>query len=141
MKNTIIAPLLLACLAALSLSALAKDGDPVNGGWLMARSGAANTAANYSGEDEDINGKLERVSALCMKVDPVNAATVKAFVETDKTRNWGQGPNWWIATVSTATGQGAKVIENPQPRNPNHCLISGLTVSRIKGIWHESPDP
>ena len=132
---------LIACLVGLSCTAVAKDGDPVPGGWLMARSGAANTNANYDDEDADINGKLERVSALCMKVDPVTAASVQAFVQTDTTRNWGQGPNWWISSASTATGQGAKVVQNPLKGNPNHCLISGLTVAKIKGIWRKSPDP
>lgn len=141
MKNTI--NVLLVCLLGLCGTAMAKNGDPVPGTYLMARSGAANTDKNYEGEDQDINGKLEQVSALCKDIKPkdVTADSVKKFVQSDKTRKWGDGPTWWIARVSTATGLGAKVVEDAQPGNPNHCLISGLKVSQIKGIWTESPEP
>ncbi|WP_448099913.1 hypothetical protein [Luteibacter jiangsuensis] len=141
MKSTI--NVLLVCLLGLSGTALAKNGDPVPGTYLMARSGAANTDKNYEGEDRDINNKLEQVSALCKELKPadVDAESVKKFMKSDKTRNWGDGPTWWISRVSTATGLGAKVVEDAQPGNPNHCLISGLKVSQIKGIWTESPEP
>jgi hypothetical protein len=141
MKSTI--NVLLACLLALSGTAFAKNGDPVPGTYLMARSGEANTDKNYKNEDQDINGKLENVSALCkeLKAKDLDAESVKKFVKSDKTRDWGDGPTWWIARVSTATSLGGKVIEDAQPRNPNHCLISGLTVSQLKGLWYESPEP
>jgi len=141
MKSTI--NVVLVCLLGITGAAMAKNGDPVPGTYLMARSGAANTDKNYEGEDQDINGKLEQVSALCKDIKPkdLTADSVKKFVQSDKTRKWGDGPTWWIARVSTATGLGAKVVEDAQPGNPNHCLISGLKVSQIKGIWTESPAP
>lgn len=138
MKNTVVTTTLITCLLGLSCSAFAKNGDPVPGTWLMVRSGAANTDGNYDGEDKDINGKLEQVSALCKDVEETSVEVAK-LVKSDKTRNWGVGPTWWVSKASTATGQGGKVVIDAQTNNPNHCLISGLKIGNMKGIWHQSP--
>src|ERR1700750_2448166 len=131
MNKTIISAALVTCLLGLSCPAFAKNGDDAPGTWLLVRSGAANTSANYANEDEDINGKLEGVSVLCKEIDET-AAEVAKLVKTDKTRNWGGGPTWWVSTVSTATGQGGKVVIDALDRNPNHCLINGLKLGKIK---------
>jgi len=108
--------------------------DNVPGGSLIVRDGAANTDANYNGEDKDINNRLERVSALCSAKNQDRTRTnAQTLIGTDKTRTWAA--NYGTAKVSTVTGQGAKVVTDSQPKNPNHCLISGLTVSQIKGVW------
>lgn len=138
MNKTIITTALVTCLLGLSCSAFAKNGDPAPRTWLLARSGAANTNPNYANEEEDINGNLERVSVLCKDIEETRVEVAK-LVKTDKTRDWGAGPTWWVSTVSTAMGQGGSVVIDVQDNNPNHCLINGLTRGKIKGIWHESP--
>lgn len=141
-KKTIVITVLVSCLLGLTGSTFAKNGDAVPGTWLMARSGAANEADNYKNEEKDINDRLQDVSALCKEIKnkDIDNESVKKFVKSDKTRKWGDGP-WWIARTSTATGLGAKVVVDAQEGNPTHCLISGLKVSQIKGIWYQSPDP
>jgi hypothetical protein len=37
---------------------------------------------------------------------------------------------------TTIINLGGEVAKDPLPNNPNHCLISELTVPQIKGIWH-----
>lgn len=137
MKKTMITAALVTCVLGFVCSAYAKNGDPVPGAWLMARSGVANDDDNYKGEEKDINGNLERVSALCKNIKETSVE-VEKLVKSDKTRNWGVAP-WWVSKVSIATKQDAKVVIDAQEGNPNHCLISGLSLGQIKGIWHESP--
>ncbi|HVI56641.1 MAG TPA: hypothetical protein VM621_16490 [Luteibacter sp.] len=133
MKNTIITAALVACLLGLSCPALARNGDPAPKGWLLVRSGAANTDANYDKEDSDSNGKLHGVSVLCAGISDT-PAKVQQLIATDGTRVWG--PNRGVAQASTAINLGGNVVLDALPNNPNHCLINGLTVSKIKGIWH-----
>ena len=104
--------------------------EPVEKGMIIVRGGAANTAANYDKEDRDPNGRLENVSALCGTKDLKDAA---ALVATDHSRNWGA---YMTSNTTTIINLGGSVTKDPQPRNPNHCLINGLTLGQIKGIWN-----
>jgi len=133
MKNTIITAALLTCVLAFSGPALAGNGDPAPKGWLVVRSGVANDKANYDKEDSDINGKLEGVSVLCAKVND-EAVAIQGLINTDTTRVWG--PNRGVSSTTTVINQGGAVIIDALRGNPNHCLINGLTLSQIKGIWH-----
>jgi hypothetical protein len=133
-KNMIFTAAVFACLLGLSIPAFADNGDAAPKGWLLVRSGAANTDANYDKEDSDSNGKLENVSVLCQGVTE-NAGNIAALINTDKTRTWGA--TWGVSAVSTVLGQGGSVtIDSMGKKNPNHCLINGLTLGKIKGIWH-----
>jgi hypothetical protein len=137
--KTIATTLLAACLLGLTVTAFAGDGDEAPRTWLLVRSGAATTDANYTNEDRDINDKLQEVSVLCKDIEETRAEVTK-LVNSDKSRNWGQGPTWSVSRVSTVIGQGGKVIFKPlKPKNPNHCVINDLTLGKIKGIWHDSP--
>ena len=133
MKNTIITVTLITCLLGLSCPALARNGDPAPKGWLVVRSGVANDKANYDKEDSDINGKLEGVSVLCANIQD-NPAAVVGLINTDTTRVWG--PNHGVASTTTIIKLDGKVVIDALTGNPNHCLINGLTLSQIKGIWH-----
>lgn len=138
MKTTIITLSLATCLLGLPCLGLAKNGDPVPGDWLLMRNGAANTSDNYGKEDSDIKDRLDGVSVLCKKIDKTTEE-IQKLVDSDKTRKWNGSP-WWVAKASTATGLGAKVVIDELPGNKNHCLINGLTLGQIKGIWRQFPD-
>ncbi|MFP6800893.1 MAG: hypothetical protein VCA39_17495 [Pseudomonas sp.] len=126
-KN-IAACILLAALCAGSVSpAQAED---VAKGVLIVRGGAANTNANYDKEDQDSNGRLRQVSALCASSGSQTAA---ALVATDTTRVWGA---YMSGNTTTVINLGGHVVKDPLRGNPNHCLINGLTLSQIKGMWH-----
>ncbi len=98
-------------------------------GWIMVRAGAANTDANYAKEERNINGKLEQVSVLCAPpgTRPQN------LVATDHTRKWG---TYMQGRVASVVNYGGVVLKDPLKNNPRHCLINGLTLGQIKGIWH-----
>ena len=110
--------------------------DPVNKGALVLRSGAADGDDNYANQDVDSNGKLQDVSALCSP-DASNKGKSADLITTDKTRNQNKlfQAKFGATQASTITGLGGKVVTDPLDRNPNHCLISGLKVSQIKGVW------
>jgi hypothetical protein len=131
MKNTTMTIALITCLLGLSLPAMARNGDSAPKGWLLVRSGVANDKLNYDKEDSDSNGKLERVSALCAKWDTND---VQGLINTDTTRVWGV--NRGVSNTTTAINLGGNVVIDALPGNPNHCLINGLTLPQIKGIWH-----
>jgi hypothetical protein len=133
MKNTIITAALVGLLLGAPLAATARNGDPAPKGALLVRSGVANADANYAKEDEDSNGKLRGVSVLCKEITET-AGNVTQLIGTDTTRAWG--PNHGVARASTAINLGGNVVIDALPGNPNHCLINGLTLSQIKGIWH-----
>ncbi|RDD81088.1 hypothetical protein DVJ77_12175 [Dyella tabacisoli] len=118
------------CLLAFAITVYAADAPK---GWLMVRDGAANTNANYANEDSDINGRLTGVSVLCKNIADT-PVTVNALIATDATRVWGAARN--VGGVTTVVNLGGKVVIDPQTNNPNHCVINGLTLSQIKGIWH-----
>lgn len=99
-------------------------------GSLMVRSGAASTDANYGKEDRDPNGRLQHVSALCGP-DGMKAAVL---VATDHTRQWGT--NYMQGNATAVVNLKGNVVKDPLPNNPNHCLIDGLNIGQIKGIWH-----
>ncbi|HEX7130657.1 MAG TPA: hypothetical protein VF217_11425 [Rhodanobacteraceae bacterium] len=120
-------------LLCVMLSLAAAAGDPAPKGWLVLRDGAANTDANYNKEDKDINGKLQGVSVLCAATGD-NAQDVQALIATDQTRAWGANPG--RSRVSTIVNLGGQVVTDPMPNNPRHCLINGLTLPQIKGVWH-----
>jgi hypothetical protein len=130
-KNLTIKGVAIACLLCTSFAAFA--GGPAPKGWLMVRDGVANRDANYANEDSDSNGALHGVSVLCAASSDT-PANITALIATDGTRNWGA--NHGVATTTTAINLGGNVVKDPQPNNPNHCLINGLKTSQIKGIWH-----
>jgi hypothetical protein len=133
MNSKILIAAFIACTLSLSSAAFAANGDAAPKGWLLIRSGVANSTGNYDKEDADINGKLEGVSVLCQGVSetPTNIANL---IASDTTRVWG--PNRGIGTVSTVVNLKGNVVIDALKGNPNHCLINGLTLSQIKGIWH-----
>jgi hypothetical protein len=59
-----------------------------------------------------------------------------ALVATDHTRQWGD--TYMQGNASTVINLSGNVVKDPLPNNPNHCLIHGLSVGQIKGIWHEA---
>jgi hypothetical protein len=121
---------LLACLLGASFIATAQDAPK---GWLVVRGGVPNADANYTNEERDINDNLERVSVLCGKFED-SPAGIQAITATDRTRNWA-GPRA-ASSTTTVINQKGKVVKDPLDNNPNHCLINGLPLSKIKGIWH-----
>ncbi|GAD64020.1 hypothetical protein [Aquipseudomonas alcaligenes] len=89
-----------------------------------------NQGDNYKNEERNINDRLEGVSALCASSGSQTAA---ALVLTDTTRNWA---GYMSSNTTTIINQGGKVVKDPLPGNPNHCLINGLKLGQIKGIWN-----
>jgi hypothetical protein len=90
---------------------------------------SANDKNNYQ-NDEVNDGRLEGVSVLCASKGNQTAA---ALVLTDTTRAWG---GYMSSSTTTVINLGGKVVKDALPGNPNHCLINGLTLGQIKGIWH-----
>ena len=130
-KN-IAACILLAALCAGSVSpAQAED---VAKGMLIVRGDAhafgPNKDGNYKNEERDINDRLVQVSALCANSGSQNAT---ALIATDTTRVWG---GYMSGNTTTVIKFGGHVVKDWQEGNPNHCLINGLTLSHIKGMWH-----
>lgn len=83
--------LLMACGALVSASSFAEVAK-VPKGALVVRYGAANTDANYKGQD-GYPGTLQNVSALCSKENSgVDEAKVLALVRTDpnRSKDWKQ---------------------------------------------------
>lgn len=122
-----------ACILFIALcagSVSAAQAEEVGKGVLIVRGGAANTSVNYDKEDQDSNGRLQGVSVLCASKGSQTAA---ALVATDTTRVWGA---YMSGTTTTVVNKGGHVIKDRQPGNPNHCLINGLTLGQIKGMWH-----
>ncbi len=101
-------------------------------GWIMVRAGAANTSANYAKEERDINGKLQQVSVLCAPA----GTRPEDLVATDRTRTWNK---YMQGRVTSVVNYGGVVLKDPLRNNPRHCLINGLALRQIKGIWHEAP--
>jgi len=128
MKKTILTTTLAAFLLCGATLAVAKNGDPAPKGWLLVRGGAANTDANYAKEYEASDSTLQQVSVLCGATN-----NAPGLVATDTTRTWGA---YMQSNVTTVVNLKGNVVIDAQPGNPNHCLISGLTLSQIKGIWH-----
>lgn len=109
-------------------------------GALVVRYGAANTDINYENQ-QGYPENLQSVSALCsQKNSNVNAGTVSELIKTDskhpKDLKKAGGAN-----ASALINQGATVVKNPLKGNPNHCLISNISVKRIKGVWQIFSDP
>ncbi|MBU9818861.1 MULTISPECIES: hypothetical protein [Rahnella] len=116
-----------------SASSFAKVND-VPKGALVVRYGAANTDANYASQD-GYPGTLQNVSALCSKANSgVDQAKVEALIKTDTGRSkdlkQAGGTN-----ASTLVNKNATVSTDPQPGNPNHCIISNIELKNIKGAW------
>lgn len=128
MKKTMFTAALATFLLCGASLAVAKNGDPAPKGWLLVRGGAANTDANYAKEYEASDGTLQQVSVLCGATN--NAA---GLVATDTTRTWGA---YMQSNVTTVVNMKGNVVIDAQDGNPNHCLINGLTLPQIKGIWH-----
>jgi hypothetical protein len=103
-------------------------------GALIVRDGAANTDANYANQDKDPNGRLQQVSALCSAgAEQRDRANAQSLIGTDDTRTWAA--TYGTAQVSTIINLDGKVVTDPLTNNPYHCLISGLTVPKMKGVW------
>ena len=121
------AAILFAALCAGSVSS--AHAEDVAKGVLIVRGGHPNTS-DYANQEQDINGKLERVSALCA---PRSNMTPAQLVATDTGFAF---PTYMSGNTTSVINQGGKVVKDPLPGNPNHCLINGLTLGQIKGIWH-----
>ncbi|WP_415754075.1 hypothetical protein [Pseudomonas leptonychotis] len=122
-----------ACILFIALcagSVSAAQAEEVGKGVLVVRGGAANTNANYDKEDQDSNGRLQQVSVLCASSGNQTAA---ALVATDTTRVWG---GYMSGNTTTVINFGGHVVKDWKEGNPNHCLINGLTLGQIKGMWH-----
>ena len=125
------AAILFAALCAGSVSS--AHAEDVAKGVLIVRGDAYGVSANDKNnyQNDDVNdGLLEGVSVLCASKGNQTAA---ALVLTDTTRTWG---GYMSSSTTTVINLGGKVVKNAQPGNPNHCLINGLTLGQIKGIWH-----
>lgn len=133
MKKILQTGVLASCLMVLAFAAYAANGDNAPKGWLLVRSGAAKTNANYDKEDQDANGRLSGVSVLCQDISET-PANIQRLIATDTSRGWGG--TYFVARASTVINLGGNVVIDALPGNPNHCLINGLTLSQIKGIWH-----
>jgi len=59
--------------------------------------------------------------------------TAAALIATDTTRVWGP---FMSGNTTTVINYGGHVLKDPLPGNPNHCLINGLKLGQIKGMWH-----
>jgi hypothetical protein len=117
--------------AALCLGSVSPaQAEEIGKGVLIVRGGAANTDANYDKEDRDVNERLQGVSALCASSGSQTAA---ALVATDTTRAWGA---YMSGNTTTVINYGGHVVKNALKGNPNHCLINGLSLGQIKGMWH-----
>ncbi len=116
-----------------SFSAIAYAGD-VAKGVLLVRYGAANTNPNYE-KDDGYPDTLSGVSVLCRAGITANTkANFDLLVKSDKNRpaTINQGG----AALSTVViNFGAKVVTDPLPGSPNHCLINGIKLSQVKGAW------
>ena len=126
-------PILYSVFILQSFSALAHAAE-IGKGVLLVRYGAANKDLNYE-KDDGYPGELSGISVLC-KVG-INANTKANFdqlVKSDKTRPTSikQGGG---ALSTVVINSGAKVVTDPLPNNPNHCLINGIKLSQIKGVW------
>lgn len=123
------AGILLVALNAAGMAS-AQAGEEVQKGVLIVRGGAANTDANYDKEDRDSNDRLQGVSILCARRSSQTAAEL---VQTDRSRAWG---NYMSGSSTAVINYGGHVVTDPLPQNPNHCLINGLTLAQLKGLWH-----
>lgn len=125
--------------AMVSVSSFAAGND-VPKGALVVRYGAANTDVNYENQD-GYPGKLQGVSALCSsEASTVDAAKVRALILTD--RGHPNPLNKAGATnASTLINKNATVKKDPQPNNPNHCLINNIELKNIKGAWQIYSNP
>jgi hypothetical protein len=105
-------------------------------GALVLRSGAANSKANYNGQDTDPNGKLQHVSALCSP-DNSNKSKSNSLIASDTTHaaNHLFTDNYGATQASTIINAGGNVVSKPLPGNPNHCEISGLTMAKMTSVW------
>lgn len=125
------AAILFAALGAGSISpAQAED---IAKGVLIVRGDAHGASANEKDnyKNETVNdGRLEDVSVLCASKGNQTAA---ALVATDTTRTWG---GYMSGNTTTVINSGGRVVKDAQPGNPNHCVINGLTLGQIRGIWH-----
>lgn len=116
-----------------SASTFAKVND-VPKGALVVRYGAANMDENYANQDGYPN-KLQNVSALCSKGNSsAEIEKVKDLIKTDRGEH-AQLHKAGGTNASSLIGKNATVSTDPQPKNPNHCLISNIELKNIKGPW------
>ncbi|EML2225151.1 TPA: hypothetical protein ACV5EY_001168 [Klebsiella aerogenes] len=103
-------------------------------GALVVRYGAANMDENYENQD-GYPDNLQNVSALCSRKDSgANQDLVNELIGSDKTRKsiWKKAG---ATKASTLINKNAKIESDPLPKNPNHCLISNISLANIKGTW------
>lgn len=117
-----------------ALGAGAK-GQNVPKGTLVIRYGAANTKANYAGQDgyTDGNGdnKLQNVSALC--ADSTNS-TQAALMASDHSYTGVKAS--LTANSTTFINAGGNVVWDPLSNSPNHCLIMNIKLRAITSAFH-----
>ena len=117
-----------------SLLTMTVHAGEVGKGVLMVRYGAANTNANYEKED-GYPDTLSGISILCKEGVTANTkANFDLLVKSDKNRpsTISQGGG---ALSTLVINDGAKVVTDPIPGSPNHCLINNIKLSKIKGVW------
>ncbi|OIR10009.1 hypothetical protein GALL_79360 [mine drainage metagenome] len=148
-RSWIISGLVLLVLSLGAGTVLAKGATPepdVARNTIVLRQDEANQKANYAKELADMNGTLSEVSALC-SAGPIarTRAATALLAATDTTRNWYIGPPppparpWGVTEARTILDLGGHVQMDPRPGNPRHCLISGLKVKEITGVWRMCP--
>ena len=116
-----------------SLSALAYAGE-VGKGVLLVRYGAANTDMNYEKEDGYPN-TLTGISVLCRAGITANTKTNFDLLVRSDTNRPATLTQGGAALSTVVINFGAKVVTDPLPGSPNHCLINGIKLSQVKGAW------
>lgn len=129
------------CVSALTTVVL---GDPAKKGVLLIRRGGEDqknrghlAKASFDKDDRDPNGKLMGVSVQC------NGEVTYSGSPKDRDMNRlignqrGFEPDTrWIANSTCIWNKHGNVQTDPQPGNPNHCVINSVKLSDLLECWH-----
>ena len=111
---------------------------PVKKGVLVVRRGDATQDANYDKDERDPNGKLMRVSVQCNAEIKPPATSDKLQTLIGQQQGYGAFPNYANSSVANSTcfiNADGNVQTDPQPGNPNHCLINSVKIGVAKGCF------
>ena len=137
MRNSVHLSLLAMMLACICGATSAAD---VPKGALVVRYGAANADDSYENQLGNPDN-LQAVSAVCSPDNKgVTQENIKALILTDNTRP-SSIKQAGATNASTLINQGARVVQDRLSGNPNHCLISNISRSKIKGAWTQYSSP